>query len=199
MKKTAPWRYCLPLILLSSLLLLSSSAWAHRVTIFAWVDGETIHTESKFGGGQKVRGGKVLVLDTEGNRLLEGVTDQDGKFSFPVPQKTALNIVLDATMGHRAEWHIPLDEISGIQKIEAAVSPGNDKSAPPQTPPRTAVSVAEIEELMERLLERKLTPINHMLAQIQQPGPSFRDIFSGIGYILGLMGVAAWVRYHRQR
>jgi nickel transport protein len=34
-----------------------------------------------------------------------------------------------------------------------------------------------------------------MLADIGSSGPSFRDIFGGIGYIFGLMGVAAWFRY----
>ena len=37
------------------------SASAHRVNVFAWVDGDTIHVESKFSGGKKVKTGKVVV------------------------------------------------------------------------------------------------------------------------------------------
>lgn len=29
-----------------------SKAYAHRVTVFAWVEGNRIHTESKFSGGK---------------------------------------------------------------------------------------------------------------------------------------------------
>jgi nickel transport protein len=182
----------------STLLLLAASpSRAHRVTIFAWVDGDTIHTESKFGAGQKVQGGEVLVMDEAGNQLLAGKTDTNGEFSFPVPQKTALKIVLDATMGHRAEWFIPLSEITGVDESEAAASVANEKSPEAPTLATATTSAQEIETIVEKVLQRKLEPLNRMLAEIQQPGPSFRDIVGGIGYIFGLMGIAAWFRYRK--
>ena len=87
---------------------------AHKVMIFAWVEGDTIFTESKFSGGKRVRKGDVTVYGLKGNRLLKGKTDEQGRFSFKIPEKTALKIVLLAGMGHRAEWTVPLHEIKGI-------------------------------------------------------------------------------------
>ncbi|MBN2427128.1 MAG: hypothetical protein JXK94_02205 [Deltaproteobacteria bacterium] len=175
----------------------AASAQAHRVTIFAWVDGDTIFTESKFGNGQAVKGGKVLVSDEAGNQLLAGETDDNGEFSFAIPQKSALKIVLNATMGHRAEWYVPLSEITGKETIPPEKSVSSETGPKSQPPLAAPVSTHDLENIVEKVLDRKLKPVNRMLAEIQHPGPSFRDIFGGIGYIFGLMGVGAWFRYRK--
>ena len=38
-----------------------------------------------------------------------------------------------------------------------------------------------------------------MLAEMRQKGPTARDIFAGIGYILGLVGIAAYVHSRQKR
>jgi hypothetical protein len=85
---------------------------AHRVILFAWVEGDTIHVESKFSGGKRVNAGKITVLDSDGGELLSGKTNENGEFSFKIPKKTDLKIVIDTGEGHRAEWSISADEIS---------------------------------------------------------------------------------------
>ena len=35
------------------LLLLAAQPLAHNVTVFAWVEGDTVHVESKFSGGRR--------------------------------------------------------------------------------------------------------------------------------------------------
>jgi len=56
------------LILLVPSFLVVDSASAHKVMIFAWVEGDTVHTESKFSDGKKVKKGDVIVYDLQGNR-----------------------------------------------------------------------------------------------------------------------------------
>ena len=85
---------------------------AHRVNLFAWVEGDIVHVESKFSGGKKVKAGKIVVQDPQGTELLAGVTDANGEFSFKVPKKIDLKIVLIAGAGHRAEWTIAAGEIT---------------------------------------------------------------------------------------
>jgi len=46
-------------------------ALAHKVTIFAWVEGDTVYTQSKFSGGKRAKNSTVVVYDKEGNQLLE--------------------------------------------------------------------------------------------------------------------------------
>ena len=38
-----------------------------------------------------------------------------------------------------------------------------------------------------------------MLAASQEKGPSMSEIIGGIGYILGLVGLGAYVRYRKER
>ena len=84
---------------------------AHRVNLFAWVEGDTVYVESKFSGGKRVKAGKIIVTDPQGTELLAGTTSENGEFAFKVPKKIELKIVLLAGTGHRAEWTIPASEI----------------------------------------------------------------------------------------
>jgi nickel transport protein len=90
------------LVLFATLLLNINPALAHKVNIFAYVEGNTIYTESYFPDGAKVELGNIEVFNNAGEKLLTGTTDKEGKFSFPVPaKKEDLNIVINATMGHK--------------------------------------------------------------------------------------------------
>ncbi|MBT8332561.1 MAG: hypothetical protein KJP06_09575 [Deltaproteobacteria bacterium] len=93
------------------LLILTASVAAHRINLFAWVEGDTVYVEGKFSGGKRVHAGKITVSDPEGTELLSGITDENGEFSFKVSKKIDLKIVLDTGTGHRAEWTITASEI----------------------------------------------------------------------------------------
>ena len=87
------------------------AAHAHKVTVFAWAEGDRIFTESKFSGGKMVKAGKVEVFDSDGTLLLEGRTDDNGAFAFKAPAITDLKIVLTAGMGHQNSWLISAAEL----------------------------------------------------------------------------------------
>lgn len=91
--------------------LMAMPAWAHKVNLFAYVDGGTVYTESYFPDGTRVAGGTVEVLDSGGKKLLAGTTDTQGNFSFPLPKKDDLTIVLDATMGHKTSFMLKKAEM----------------------------------------------------------------------------------------
>ena len=92
------------------LILWNESVDAHQVNLFAWVEGDTVYVEGKFRSGKKVKAGKIIVTDPQGTELLKGTTDEEGEFSFKVPKKTDLKIVLLAGPAHRAEWTISATE-----------------------------------------------------------------------------------------
>lgn len=98
-------------IILIALFLWLNDSNAHRVNLFAWVEGDTVYVESKFSSSKRVNKGKIIVTDSAGTQLLTGTTNKNGEFSFKVPKKTELKIVLVAGTGHRAEWTIPASEI----------------------------------------------------------------------------------------
>lgn len=97
---------------LTILLGLAVPALAHKVNIFAYVENGTVFTESYFPDGKKVEGGNIEVVDTSGKKLLEGKTDKEGLFSFPLPaKKEDLTIVIDASMGHKNSFILKKSEM----------------------------------------------------------------------------------------
>ena len=97
--------------LLAALTLFCGTAFAHKVNIFAYVEGNTVYTESYFPDGQPVAGGKVIVYDSSKSLLLEGKTDEEGLFSFPAPKVDDLTIVIEATMGHKNKFLLKKSEL----------------------------------------------------------------------------------------
>ena len=195
----------------------NNPAYAHKVMVFAWVDGDMIFTQSKFSGGKKVKGGNIVVYNTQKKILLEGKTDDKGKFSFKVPEKTTFKIVLYAGTGHRAEWTVPKEDIeemswdkpaeSTLKKPQAKMPPNTIPSEPTedpaeemsQTPQPSGPCADEIENAVEKALDKKLKPVIKMLNESLDRGPTVSEILGGIGYILGLMGVGAYFHYRRKR
>ena len=181
-------------------------AYAHKVTIFAWVEGDTVHTKCKFSGGRKAQNSTVVVYDKGGNQLLEGKTDENGEFSFKIPKKTKLKIVLKASMGHMAEWTIPAEEIiSGGNEsennfLETATEGTIKKPLQYQTgitaekvesvPATLHLERQELQKMIDTSLDKKLKPITNMLADSMEKEPRLSEILGGIGYIFGLVGVA---------
>ncbi len=100
------WLFCL---------FISIPCMAHRVNLFAWVEGDTVFTESFFSDGAKSIGSRIDVFDPEGEMLLTGKTDDEGRFSFKIPKKTDLTIVLNASIGHRVEYILSAGEMTGIK------------------------------------------------------------------------------------
>jgi len=187
------------------LLFLPVAVSAHNVTVFAWVDGDTIHTQSKFSGGKRVKNAPILVYDFKDVLLLEGKTDENGMFSFKIPQKTALKIVLKASMGHMAEWRLPAEELDETESKTAAepsgmetplktdsASAGIQKEVEAASSKNILLGRREMEDIINASLDKKLRPITEMLADAMNQEPGFTEIMGGIGYILGLVGIALY-------
>lgn len=100
----------LAVVILASALF-SGVAMAHKVNLFAYVEAGKIHTESFFPDGRPVEGGTVRVYDSGDALLLEGTTDKEGLFSFAIPKVDDLNIVIDATMGHKNSFKLKKAEV----------------------------------------------------------------------------------------
>ncbi len=103
-------KICAGLLLALALWLAPTEAEAHRVNLFAYVEGGVVYTESYFSDGQPVVNGQIQVTDGSGHELLAGETDAAGLFEFPLPEGQTLTILLKATMGHRAKFLLPQPE-----------------------------------------------------------------------------------------
>jgi nickel transport protein len=170
---------------------------AHKVYIFAWVEGDTVYTDSYFPNKNKVIGGHIEVYDPAGHKILEGQTDDKGAFAFKIPQKTDLRIVLEATMGHKTEFTMKAEELGGEAEEERTPSestPAGDDSRA-ESLPAVHVDREEIRRVIEESLDLKLKPVLRQLAKLQEEeGPGLTEAVGGIGYIVGLMGLVLYVR-----
>ena len=63
-------------------------------------------------------------------------------------------------------------------------------------PSPTAVSPlpAGIDKALEKALDKKLAPVLRMLAEMHEQKVRLTDVLGGIGYIIGLVGVAAYFK-----
>ena len=59
------------------------------------------------------------------------------------------------------------------------------------------MSPSELQALVEAALDKKLAPILHRLGNVEQ-GPTLSDIIGGIGYIIGLVGLGAYIHSRRK-
>lgn len=192
------------------IIMMDVSVFAHKVNVFAYVEGEKIYTESYFNDGKKCIDSKIEVFDNQGNKLLEGLTDKEGKFSFEVSsEKGDLKIVITASMGHRAEYTIRTDELRDtIGSIEESIekpifSEKRDESflAEMISEEKEAISpeissldldLNEIRSLIEDALDEKLKPIMIEIKKSQEDKISPTEIIGGIGYIIGIFGIIAY-------
>ena len=194
------YRWLLLLIPIFYLLLfMAGLATAHKLTVFAWVEGDTVHGQSKFSGGRRPKRAQIIVTDPKGHELLKTQTDESGAFSFAVPRKIGLRIQVVAGEGHRGEWLLSAEELGApVTKSYPPPSDTPPASSLNENPPASATAGDALAQrrMIEEILDQKLRPVLYKLSEAQTRKVSLQDIIGGIGYIIGLMGI---VLYYKSR
>jgi len=151
-----------------------------------------VTVESNFSSSRPLIDGSVSVLDNQSKAvLLEGTGDKKGIFIFQIPDiaretATDLLIVVSGSEGHQAQWLLPAEEyLSDVPSPAAQIVPASLVAT---------ASNDELRQIIEELLTQELAPIKRSLAAAENKKPGFRDIMGGIGYLLGLAGLIAWLR-----
>jgi nickel transport protein len=185
--------YLILIFIFLIIIIMDVSVFAHKVNVFAYVEGEKIYTESYFNDGKKGVDSKIEVFDNQGNKLLEGLTDKEGEFSFEVLSEDGdLKIVLTASMGHRAEYSISADELSSAAGL---IKEEPEEPVSLISPETSLVDLKEIQSIIEDTLDEKLKPIMREMREIkksQEDKISPTEIIGGIGYIIGIFGIIAY-------
>ena len=161
----------------------------------------------------------MLVYDSNDHLLLEGKTDNNGEFSFKTPKKADLKIVLNAGMGHMNKWDISADEFmqeslqtdtdnlstdTGV-KIAGEISgeifgePANIKTIEPASDEYAQITKKQLQKIIDVSLDNKLKPVIKMLSDMQNKWPQINEIIGGIGYIIGLAGIAAYFSNRKKK
>ena len=206
----------LVMLLVCCLLDAATPAEAHRIYISAWVEGNRMCSESMFANKSKARDSRVTVLDTAGQMVHEGRTDDMGVACFPLREKpAALTFVVNAGQGHRAETSLLPEDFADALLASDAERASADSTAAVMEPATTGAAdgdapgdalpalgqdalVSVVRETVRSELQKQLGPVRQSLASLQSHEPGMLEIFGGIGWIAGLAGVAMMVANRRR-
>ncbi|RKY00354.1 hypothetical protein DRP77_11605 [Candidatus Poribacteria bacterium] len=178
------------LFIIAILSLLAAASHAHKVNVFAWVEGDQVQVEGYFSDGTPCKGAKVEVYDLQsGSKLLEGSTDEEGIFSFERPEANGLRIVLIGSMGHRAETRIGPEELGGEKSA--------GETAPSETA-RTAPSASELESIVKKAVQEGIRPLIRMMEE-ERSRVRLADLIGGLGYIAGVWGTVMFLLARRRQ
>ena len=182
----------LTLASLTCALLLTSapSAFAHRLKLFATLEGDMISGFAFFIGAGRAQDAEIAVRDDSGSELARLRTDGLGAFSWRATIPQTYRLTVDAGDGHVAEAAIDGQRFSG-----ASSSDGLDETVPA---PSSAITQAQIERAVDAAVARQMRPLLEAYEKAEAR-LRFNDIMGGIGMIIGLAGLALWMSARRRR
>ncbi len=202
-----PVRRCIT-AMATILLLVSPTAFAHKLNMFAYVEGNKIFAEGYFTDGKKAKNSTITVFDPDNNQLLQGISDKDGQFTFAIPKQSDLRITVNAGMGHQAEYLLLKNELS--EETESALTTSiatasksanaNDNSDIQHTKSSQVTTNLDNDAMrteIERAVGKAIKPLMRELSTMRSE-KSLADIIGGIGFIFGLFGVAMYFKSRQQ-
>jgi len=177
---------------------LTVTAYAHKVNVFAYVEGDQIYIQGYFSDGKTAKNSEVTIYGSDGRELTKGQTNEEGVITFPIQGKQSLRIVLNAGQGHQASYEIPLEEITGTAVVPAASDPppsSTDQSSPvgEMIAGSSGESAQVSEAMVRKAVAQGVLPLAREISELKERR-GFSDIVGGIGFIVGLLGVFAYVK-----
>ena len=178
----------LPAVLIG-LLIVAPPAGAHKINIFAAWEDNRITGYAYAPGGVRIIGVSVELFDQAGQSVAKATTGDKGDFSFPVTTPGRYKVILDLGDGHRGEFKVRVGAAPAATKPAAPAGPG--QAASPAVKP--TVDPAAIEAAVDKAISHRLTPVLAKLDELEDR-IGLRDVVGGLGFIIGLMGLAAYFK-----
>ena len=192
-------------LLLSLLLLpaLAGPAEAHKLKVFATVEGDAVAGYAFFIGSGRAMGTPWTAKDAAGTVIAEGKTDDEGRYRFTPPQPVTsdITITVNTREGHIAFAVIPPSRFGGLVAASpvatapatAPVAAGPDPTVSPSQNSNRQISDEQVAALVESAVQRQVEPLLERIEQMDNR-LRFTDIMSGIFLIIGLAGIGLWAR-----
>jgi nickel transport protein len=184
--------------------LLPFAAQAHGLSVFARADGVVIEGLVYYQGMAPARAAHVTVFDPEGVPLTETVTDDQGRFAFQAARRVDHRIVADLNDGHRAEFSVPAAQLSAAlpeTSPERPLPPKSLSSGAGAGVEAAAVAAqaepAALDAMVDAAVARHVGPLREQIAAYEDK-IRWHDVLGGIGYIVGLSGLACYFLARRR-
>lgn len=194
------------------LLLTAFPCYAHKINVFATVEGEHIVGYAYSRGGERIRHHVVILQNSREEQVGEATTNEQGEFSFAVTQRDDYRVVLELADGHRASFTVTADEFpETLPSATAGTERGNaaeeQAEEPPETPivpevageahtsvslPQQGISPEELERIVDVAVSRQIRLLREQL-EAYEAKIRLHDTLGGIGYIVGITGIIFYV------
>lgn len=187
-------------------LLMATPAQAHKLKIFATADGGAISGYAYFFGGGRVVDTRIMVTDPAGHTVTELRTDTEGVFRFNVAQRQDYRLTVDSGDGHVASTTVttaPLPEpwaMADATEIALRPSAAETVAAAPEVAPAVAppaMTPPDVATLVEGAVSHQIRPLREQI-DAWNDRILLHDVLGGLGYILGLAGLAYGLTARRQ-
>ena len=165
----------------------ASSANAHQMDLFAQVHGSEIHGEAHFHGGVAAKNVTVTALDPAGEKIGETKTDEQGKFTLQAKFRCDHRLLVKTADGHGTQCTIAAGQLPSSLPSRAGAA---DHAADHQH--------ASHEHDQSESIRADLAALRKQLHGYEQK-TRLRDVLGGIGYILGIAGIAFYLLGVRRR
>jgi nickel transport protein len=187
------------LVFVAILLGFPRPALAHKLHVFARVEGNSIQGKAYFPGDVPVQAAQVTALAPDGREIGRTTTDQEGNFTLPASLHCDYRLVVDAHDGHGAEFTVHAAELPGDPPA-GGQGPADQTGAASLVPRPSPLAPAGGQGLAGEIdaLRRQVVQLRQQTDESEQR-LRFRDVLGGIGYILGLAGVACYVLAAKRR
>jgi len=197
-------RYMKALVLLFFMVGMPTLALAHKVSMFAYVEGDQIFLEGYFADGKRAMNSKVEAFDDKGKELWSGITNDKGEVNMPVPKVIGdLRITLTASMGHKAEYVLNAAELAGEDALASDATTAQDPAATQDAVATATGGMASVDQAALRRIVRQevgeaIMPLVRGLSELKERR-GVSDIVGGIGIIGGLLGVFFFLQARKIR
>lgn len=191
-------RRAIALLAATLMVSLPSAARAHRLNIFASTDGAMIKGTVYFQGMTPARAARVAVFDPKGALVTEMQTDEGGRFAFGAGRRVDHRIVVDLEDGHRAAFVVPAAELPPALPAGSAASEAlTTATAAAAAEPMPKAAPAAIEAMVDAAVARHIGPLREQIAAYEDR-IRWHDVLGGIGYIVGMSGLACYFLARRR-
>ena len=198
------------LILCLVMLLAPTRVESHKVSLFATGDGDSVRAEAYFADGSPCENAVVSALDAAGEELASAETDSLGQVTFARLEREAVRLVVEAGMGHRAEFSLMAEEAGEASTAGmAAESPamaepvrgGGEGVTSVTEGVQASHANAELVGLLEASLDRRLEPVEASVRRLERAHEKAgtKDAIAGVGFIVGLAGLWALLTNRRRK
>jgi nickel transport protein len=176
------------------LALLPETAEAHKLKIFASLAGGEVEGKVYFVGGGSARHAAVAVETREGQKVDQLTADSEGRFTMTLRRPVDHVFIADLADGHVARFllkveALPKNSSSGAEAVRGVSGVPDVATAITPSP--------ELALLVERAVARQVQPLLVQLNNYEDQ-LRLRDILGGLGFIIGLAGIAAWFKTPRR-